>query len=136
SEAYRIYSDNTYGTTIWNSASNIQNVGSGAEVFTQTFNTPGVFNGGQTQAYLGGTGTENGGHYVYSTILQNRGTGLCDQSVIPPRALDVVKSAAPAVAGIGDAITYTLATCNNGNLAVGGSLCSDNFNDGKVSPYH
>jgi len=135
-EAYRIYTDNTYSTVAWESSPNIQPNAAGANVYTQIFNTPGVFNVGQTKAYFGGTGGENGGLYVYSVILQNRGSGACDTSYTPLVALEMTKTAQPLTIQLGGIVTYSFYVCNNGARAIGGTTCSDDFNDNRVSPYH
>ncbi|MES2202281.1 MAG: hypothetical protein V4498_08525, partial [candidate division FCPU426 bacterium] len=134
-EQYRIYSDAAYSTVAWSSASNIQPSSSGSNVYTQTFNSAGVFNPGQTKAYFGGTGSEAGGLYIYSTVLQIRGSGTCDQAIQSPIALTLTKTASPSNVTTGGPVTYSFNVCNNGLRAVGGTLCTDNFNSGKLSGF-
>lgn len=134
-ERYEIYTDGTYTTPSWQSAMNIQPGGTNAEYYKQAFNTVGAFYPGQQTAYLGGSGGESGGHYVYNVVLQNRGSGTCDDVSIPPKALTLTKTAQPVSNMMGGAVTYSFNTCNNGSQAIGGITCGDDFNDGRVSPY-
>jgi hypothetical protein len=134
-ERYEMYTDGTYLTPSWQSATNIQPGGTNAEYYKQAFNTVGAFYPGQSTAYMGGSGGESGGHYVYNVVLQNRGTGTCDEQSIPPKALTLTKTAQPATTNMGGLVTYSFNTCNNGSQAVGGTTCIDDFNDGRVSPY-
>ncbi len=133
-EAYRIYTDNTYSTVAWTSTTNIQPSSTGSNLYSVSF-TAAPFSAGQTSVSVGGQGLESGGLYVYTTVLQNKNNASLCNTVVRPIAISMTKSASPTIVATGAAVTYSFVACNNGSLGTGGDICTDDFNDGKISGF-